>query len=284
MKHSLLLSALALSSAFSASAQEAPLWEAGVGLSSAYFNDYPGASNTRAVVVPFPYFVYRGDRIKVDRRAIRGILADGDDWSIEVGFGGTLPVKSDDNERRVGMDDLDPVVGIGPKFSYRLGGEVDTGLWSVEVPVHANFASDFSYVDHVGWTSTPQFRYRHILPVRHLENWSINATAGVILADERYFDYVYGVDDEYATSWRPAYEADGGYGGWRVSVGMSRRIGKWWFGSFARYRNMSGSAFEDSPLVEKEDALSLGVAVAWIFAASKEHVDLSKRHGPSTDE
>jgi len=48
----------------------------------------------------------------------------------------------------------------------------------------------------------------------------------------------------------------------------TKRFPKYWLGAFARYDNLSGAKFEDSPLVERDYAVMAGVGIAWIVAKS----------------
>ena len=46
---------------------------------------------------------------------------------------------------------------------------------------------------------------------------------------------------------RPAYEAPGGYAGWRAVAAFSRRYGNAWLGAFVRYDNLHGAVFAPEP-------------------------------------
>jgi hypothetical protein len=55
-------------------------------------------------------------------------------------------------------------------------------------------------------------------------------------------------------------------------VGLSKRFPKFWVGSFVRYDNLSGSTFEDSPLVRQKDYFAAGLAISWIISESSTRV------------
>ena len=80
------------------------------------------------------------------------------------------------------------------------------------------------------------------------------------------------MDPAYATAARPAYEAHGGYSGWRAVAATSRRFGNAWVGAFVRYDNLHGAAFDDSPLVRRNSELTFGIGVSWILKTSSEFV------------
>ena len=44
---------------------------------------------------------------------------------------------------------------------------------------------------------------------------------------------------------------------------------RFWVGAFARYDNLSGAAFVDSPLVKDKESFMVGIGVAWILMESK---------------
>ena len=77
---------------------------------------------------------------------------------------------------------------------------------------------------------------------------------------------------KYATADRAAYGAEGGYAGLRLSAGVSRYFGPFYVGLFARYINLDGATFEDSPLVGSNNTFVGGVAIGWILMKSDEMV------------
>jgi MipA family protein len=101
-----------------ACAQKLLLWEAGLGVAPITFPDYRGADEQSNFVLPLPYFVYRGERLKVDRNGPRGILFDTKRLQLDLSLNASIPVESDDNEARRGMPDIDPTLEIGPVLKY----------------------------------------------------------------------------------------------------------------------------------------------------------------------
>ncbi|MBA4394378.1 MAG: MipA/OmpV family protein, partial [Desulfobacca sp.] len=76
IKHIFLSIALFLSLALfipgPAHCKQYPLWEAGLGGVFLYMPDYRGSDESRGHVFAFPYMIYRGDWLKIDRESIRG--------------------------------------------------------------------------------------------------------------------------------------------------------------------------------------------------------------------
>ncbi len=77
---------------------------------------------------------------------------------------------------------------------------------------------------------------------------------------------------QYATPTRPAYRAGAGYAGTQYLVALSKRFPNFWFGGFARYDNLTGATFEDSPLVRQRDYFAAGFSLSWILGQSSTRV------------
>lgn len=250
--------------------QHGARWAVGIGVGVAYLPDYVGADEGRLLPLPFPYVEYESRFFEADRSGLSGLLPLRDDLRLEVNVGGALPVNSSDNHAREGMHDLGWIGEIGPMLSYRAF-ESDDAVHrlSVELPVRAAFALDWAEVEHIGWTSGPAIAYRHQREVAG-GRLRLTTTVGPLFNSGQYNAYFYSVPTRDARSDRPQYDADAGYSGARLGLGVSYRIGDWWFGAFGRYINLRGAVFENSPLVRSKDYLSAGIGTAWVFAQSKE--------------
>lgn len=257
-----------------ARAQEAlPVWEAGAGVSVVDFPHYRGSDQRHTYVLPLPYFVYRGDVLKVDRQGLRGLLFDSRRVELDLSMNGSVPVDSANNRARRGMDDLDPTLEIGPSLNVRLAGEDDAPMQlDLRLPLRAVIASDFRRVRHVGWVFQPQLN----LDVRNpfgARGWNLGLATGPIFSDRRYNDYFYGVSGADATADRPAYRAGGGYAGAQFIAALSKRVESTWFGAFIKADTLRGAVFEDSPLVKQRTSVTAGAGFAWVFAVSDRRVD-----------
>lgn len=241
-----------------------------MGVAPVTFPDYRGADQQSTYVLPLPYLIYRGDRLKVDRSGPRGILFETERLQLDLSLNASVPVESDDNDARRGMPDIDPTVEIGPVLKYHITDEHGPLSSRLELPVRAVIATDFSSLDYVGWLVLPSLWVEtHDL----IGGWNLSLGVGPIFADSSYHDYFYGVAPEFATLQRPAFEADSGYSGASILFGGSRRYQKVWVGAFVRYDNLAGVAFEGSPLFKTEHAFMAGFGVAWIFGQSKTLVE-----------
>ena len=100
-------------------------------------------------------------------------------------------------------------------------------------------------------------------------NYFLEIKSGNDKTKVRYLNYYYGVPQSVSKTNRPAYESAGGYAGSDISFGLTYKVNAWWFASFARYYNLSGAVYDESPLVRQTSQWSLGFGFAWIFYSSK---------------
>ncbi len=258
---------LALSSV--AAADELPLWEAGFGFTGLSMPDYRGSDQQRGYVLPFPYLVYRGEILRLDRKGLYGILFESKRVQLNISADAGVPVRSNRNSARTGMPNLDPTFQIGPSLEFCLFTNCDSDrVMQIRLPVRAVFASDFSYLAGTGFVANPQlnFDFRNLGPGR---GWNFGFALGPLYATKKFHEYYYQVDAQYAIPGvRAPYDAKGGYSGSLIIVTLSKRFEKVWFGAFARYDNLSGAVFADSPLMRTKQSFMAGFGIAWVFGQS----------------
>ncbi|MEN3353443.1 MAG: MipA family protein [Betaproteobacteria bacterium] len=253
-------------------AEQLPLWEAGAGLAVVDFPEYRGSDQRQTYALPVPYVVYRGERLKIDRQKVRGLLFSSDIAELDFSVSGTVPVKSRDNRARQGMPDLDPTLEVGPSLNVFLYRGLSSGM-SVELrlPLRAVEATDLRSAHHAGWLFHPHVN----VDLRDVPGpgWRMGLLAGPVFGSQGYHNYFYGVAPAFATATRPAYEARGGYSGMQFIGALSKRYRNYWFGTFVKADSLHGAVFEDSPLVKQKYAFAAGIAVAYVFARSGETVE-----------
>jgi outer membrane scaffolding protein for murein synthesis (MipA/OmpV family) len=253
-----------------ASAENLPLWEAGLGVGVVDFPDYRGSDQRSTYALPIPYFVYRGEKLRIDRNSLRGLLFESERVELDLSLNGSIPVDSDDNDARDGMPDLDPTLEVGPILRVHLLHPAhERYRLDLRMPLRAVITTGF---DHVGWTLQPQLNLDLANPLEK-PGWKLGLVAGPVFADGQYHDYFYGVASRFATVGRPAYDADGGYGGSQVIAALSKRYPKFWVGGFLKWDSLKGAVFEESPLVRDTEFLTAGFALSWVFWESKERVE-----------
>ncbi len=272
-KNALLFTSLCLLGAGQALAEQKPLWEAGAGFAVVDFPDYRGSDERSSYVLPIPYFVYRGEYIKVDRSSVRGRLFESERLKLDISLNGSVPVDSDDNKARAGMEDLEPTVQIGPILKYHWWQSPDNKLQlDIRLPIRAVISSE---IEHVGWVFQPRLNLDIVDPLGY-SDWKLGLLTGPIFSDSKYHNYFYGVEPQFARPDRPAYRADGGYAGSQIIAALSKRFPRMWTGGFIKLDTVDNAAFEDSPLVKKKNNFTAGFAISWVLKVSDRLVDIEE--------
>ena len=252
---------------------EFPLWEAGAGVAAIDFPDYRGSDERRAIAIPIPYLVYRGELFKADRGGLRGEFFRNDRVDLHLSLNGSIPVDSSDNAARRGMPDLEPTLEIGARLDLKLLRDADRGLEvTLGLPARTVIAVDFSHSQNIGWVFQPQINI-DFSDTWLGEGWKLGIAAGPLFGDRRYHNYFYGVPPDFATPQRPAYNAPGGYAGSQLLGAASKRFRSFWVGGFVRLDTLTGAVFEDSPLVRQNESFAAGFAIAWILGSSQKMVE-----------
>jgi outer membrane scaffolding protein for murein synthesis (MipA/OmpV family) len=253
----------------SAVCEEKPLWELGAGVALLRLPDYRGSDEYRFYVLPFPYLIYRGDILRVDRERISGRIFKTDRLLLDISVYGSVPVDSSKNSARSGMPDLDPTFEIGPSLEIKLlENKQDHYKFSANLPVRAVFAVSSSSLYREGFVFSPRLNFQKddLIPKTGL---NLGISAGPIFATSDYHSYYYSVDPEFATASRPAYSAGSGYSGSRITVGLDKSYKQLIFNTFVSLDFLQGAVFEDSPLVKTKYSVMWGFAVSWIFLKSE---------------
>jgi len=252
--------------------EEKPVWELGMGAGFLYIPDYRGSNEGRPYALPYPYFIYRGDIIKVDRQTISGKIFKTDRVLLDVSFYGSVPVKSSKNSARAGMPDLDATFEVGPALDITIFDDRKNKCsLKVLLPARPVLSTDFSSIRYEGWLISPRLNFTKgdFIPGTGL---ILGISTGPMFADRRYHDYYYTVKPSYATTERPAYKASGGYSGYTLTVGITKRYRQYNLNAFVSADFLAGAAFEDSPLVKTKTSIMSGVSVSRVFMKSKKTV------------
>jgi outer membrane protein len=263
-------SLLAITSTHTSRAEELPLWEAGLGVAGLSLPDYRGSDQYRFYVLPLPYLIYRGDFLRLDNNGLSGLLFHSDRVQLNISADAAVPVKSANDTARVGMPNLDPTFQIGPSLEISLFKDTNSErVVQFCLPARAVIATDLSRVNGEGFVVNPQltFDWKNTGPGK---GWNFGLAVGPLFATEKYHDYYYEVAPRFAIpGFRPAYDARGGYSGSLLILTVTKRFGHIWFGAFARYDELSGAVFANSPLMRTDRSVMAGFGLAWVFAESK---------------
>ena len=175
-----------------------PLWEAAVGMVGFSFPDYRGSDQGRFYLLPFPYFIYRGEVLKVDRDRVRGLFFRRPWLELDLSLGGSFPVDSSQNDARKGMPDLYPAVELGPSLELILGEKKGDYKTTVTLPFRFAGAIHFPQVYGIGWVFTPRLN----IDKYDIGGWSgynLGMSLGPVIGSDGYHDYFYSVRPAYAT-------------------------------------------------------------------------------------
>jgi len=251
-----------------------PVWELGLGGGFIRIPDYRGSDEAQVYPYPFVMPIYRGRHLQADEEGIKGVLGETSRLRFDISLDGNVPVTNDNDARR-GMDDLDPVLQIGPMLRYKpWTSPVQQRSLILDLPFRAALALG-NGVDYVGYAITPRLSYRQRLDLPG-GPWKWSTGISAFYGSEDLHRYYYEVDPIDATSWRPAYKASAGYGGWRLQTNLYRRDPKKLVSVYALYDDVRDATFADSPLVRSNGGFTVGVLVTWFFIQSKDLVEVKQ--------
>ena len=243
-------------------------WELGAGATAINTPLYVGSAEDDSFVIPFPYFRIQSDNFEIDD-GIRGFLFESPDYRLNVSGGFGVPVNSSNSSARQGMSDLDAVLQVGPSLEVIFsGGRKKPHEFRLELPVRAAIATDLKSASSIGWIFEPRLSYETLRPFK--TGWAYQIRGGLRYAAEKYNAYYYDVPLQFATPQRSEFQADAGYAGAFIDLMGNWRQNDFIYFAFLRYQNLSGTEFEDSPLVEQSDYLVVGIGMMWIFADNRD--------------
>jgi hypothetical protein len=263
------LASLAWAQPVPAESAQRPLWELGVVGLGVSQQAYPGSDTRINRGLVLPYAIYRGRWLRADQdgaglRAYRTPR-----WELDVGLAGSFGSRADEVPARAGMPKLGTLIEAGPRLTWRLHDEQQTvlgGQWRLQLPLRGVF--DLSDgLAHRGMSFEPELQFRR----RAQAGWTYSVSASAIIADKRLAQTFYGVDAGDALADRPAYDAQAGLVGWRLSTSASRALSPQWrvFG-FVRLDSVAGAANRDSPLVRQTTGSSAGLGLIWTWKQSRQ--------------
>jgi len=248
-----------------------PLWELGIAAGGIYSPDYPAADKNSLHGLALPNLIYRGDFFRMGRDSIaKGVFIENDYTELNVSLAASFNANSSDNNTRRGMPDLDYLVEIGPQLKIKIG-ELYGGMTELQLPVRAVFSTDFGRIDQRGWLFNPKLS--HVRKNIFNSGIDMSSSIGSSFATKKLHEYFYRVEPRYSTATRPAYEADGGYLGSDMTLGLSYgitdRVRAYAGGRVGYY---GGAANEESPLFRQKVNSSIYVGFSWSIYQSNTRV------------
>jgi outer membrane protein len=250
--------------------KELPLWEGGVGLLPFRASHYRGSPQSKNYLFPVPAYAVRGKNVEAENGYIRShIVRLSPDAVLDLSFNLGLNVNSETDELRKGMDDLDPTFEVGPIFRYYMWkSEDEKHFLNFEWPYRAVYATNLTYIDHVGYYSIP---YLNLLSraTDSTWGWGSEFSIGPQWGSSGYHNRFYAVDTQDVTNRREYYHARKGYSGTQFVATLNKRIGDFSIIPFFRWDYLDGAVYNDSPLYGSPHYTFYGLSVVWFFAHSK---------------
>lgn len=245
---------------------ELPLYEIGAAFGSGYLADYPGSDQGRSRFIILPSAIYRGETFKSDaNRGTRANFYQSRFTNIDLSFGASFPANSKDNNAREGMNDLDWLGEVGPRFNNIIYKDGPTSL-EIEIPLRFIFSTDFEFTKARGYRLQPQLDLRHFFG-RYL---MLNMSFKLNWATEALHDYFYEVKAQDIRPNRQEYNAKPGYLGRSLSSFFIYEFGDLFCVFGARYSDYRGSVNEQSPLFRANNDTAVFLAFNYFFHKSKE--------------
>ena len=230
-----------------------PLWELGSIGFSAYLPHSPGSNQSQGVLLPLPFFTYRGEHIRSDKEGLlRGIFIDTEEVKLDISLNGSFPVFADDNTAREGMEELDWLGEIGPNLKINLlktKANDRSARIDFELPVRAAFSASFDNPSPTGrgFVSSPSIVYSN----KNFRHSGINFRIGLsaVFASEKFMDYFYEVGAADVRLDRARYDAKAGYLGSHFKLSLDKQFAPRWNWFFSSRADIyQGGTNLDSPL------------------------------------
>jgi len=253
------------------SAVELPKWELGFGPGVISYSDYPGSKEQNTLILPIPYFVYRGKDFSINNNELVKPFFKKNNFELDISVSGNIPVSSKENAKRSGMNDLNGSIGLGPVLKYTLFNN-QANTVKFELPLEAIIASDFKTIHTEGWITSPGIRYSYKKVYSSKNRLEVTSGISAQYASSEYHNYLYGVPLQYTSSIRPFYKSTEGFSGMNYTVGLSYHFDTFWLGAFWHGFDLSQAVYKDSPLIDNQFSHTYGLALTWNFLQSKDKV------------
>lgn len=226
-------------------AEEASPWSWGVGVvgSEDVYRDYDSR------VIPVPLIIYRGDRLNLyGPYATYDVYRPGDVTASLILSPVFAGYSEGDSPIFDGMDDRGYSMAGGVGLAYR------PGQWHFSVNAIHDLLGVYS-----GYETAARASY--VIPIGSV---FVEPGIGVEYQSKDYVDYYYGVTEEEARSWRPAYTPEGSTNPEVSLAFFTRSLG----GGTTRLQlthTTYGKEISDSPLTDAEQSLGVNLSFGRMF-------------------
>lgn len=244
-----------------------PLYEFGVVGGSAFVPDYPASEQGRIRYLAFPQIRYRGLRFRSDEEdSLKARILLNPLYGFDLSGSGAFSAKSDKNDARKGMHDLDWMGELGPRFYLFL---VRTEkLWvRVFLPVRMAFSTDLTGATYQGLVFAPSINTRYYFDDSKFNSIILSVTR--THTTHQVQEFYYEVDRKNVTPDRPEYDARSGYMG--TSVGLAYIYEKDQTGIYMGLgvSSYKGAANSGSPLHKSDYNYAAFIGFSYLFYQSE---------------
>lgn len=245
-----------------------PLYEWGVVGGSAFVPDYPASDQGRIRTLVVPQFRYRGLRLRSDEEdSFKARFLNNHEYGFDLSGSGAFAAKSDKNDARKGMKDLDWMGELGPRF-YVFIVKSDK-LWvRLFFPVRMAFSTDLQSTTYQGLVFAPSINTRYYFDESKFN--SIIFSLGRTHTTHQIQEFYYEVDRKDATAERPEYHAESGYMGSNASLAYIYEKEKLGVYLGAGMNSYKGAANAGSPLHKADYTFAAFVGLSYLFYQSEE--------------
>ncbi len=254
-----------------------PLWEVNLGIGVARIPHYRGSDEHSIYAVPIPFLILRGRLVEADREGVRSVWVRRSWIESDLSFSGHPPPTSRTRARE-GMARLRAIGEVGPAVHLYPEPErppLSPYLW---LTARAVFSADHRELSlrHEGYRVSAWVVLQEVRPDRAPE-WRFSASAGVEWIDRGVAGLLYDVPGEAARPDRPPYRAGSGYAGFSAMGYAERTLGpRLSWGIHGRWDNIDGAVFADSPLVRRQNSVTIGSVLTWTLFASERRVPVRR--------
>lgn len=240
-------------------------WTLGIGVASvANVPAYIGSDETRNITLPIPYILYNGPKVRVSQSGINGKLFNSENLYVSLSLSGAIPVNSDKNNARKGMDDIDAVIEYGPSFKYFLtGGDRKDNALLLDISFReARTIKNES----LNFSSTSGIVFRKKFENDYLRGrLNFSSTLKFEFVSDKYAQAFYGVDPIFETASRERYKAEGGYAGFRFNTNFRWKKDNHMISVFFAHSDISDAKYVSSPLIKVTTHSLFGGSYFYLF-------------------
>lgn len=254
-----------------------PQWEFGVAAAALKVPAYPASAEKSERQFFVPWFVYRGDKVRLQDGGLKLIALQNSRVTIDVSISASLNADSEEAPLRQGMPNLDYLLELGPRADVRLLDETaEDGRryrlnWSTAL--RQAVSTDFSSITARGPVLGTELRYKY--EGLNDGRTTLSASLGSWWGGEKIMDYFYQVDAAFETPQRATYDARAGYIGSAVGLSVGHEFNRK-ISAFIGFRLslFDGAKNGNSPLYEDETNTGVFGGVSWALKESSATIDV----------